>query len=213
MSHPSVGSGKWIGVVLVMGVMGVVGLSACRRDLGTERSGVVDEAPAALGLSLEGVDIDLPGTPDVRLRWIGASAGGEGETSTEGNSGRGRWRVGSATVTEDVFAAKGGVLWVIHARSDMPGSLEFRVELGDEAEVEGRRLLREGESRAWVFPMESDVSTVDGGIEVRGEGEALVVAGSGEAAVAAMRELGVEEDRVEDVRELWQRLDALKEVP
>gem|GEM_PF-7095782 len=147
------------------------------------------------------------------LRLLGRSQGELSGVAREAGRTRAEWELGGASIVAELFRSTPAELGVFHLRCDRPGDLEFRVDWEGPAEVVGRRLLRSGDGGAWawVFPMESDVATVDGGIELRGEGEALVVAGVGSAAVEAMRELGVEEDRVGDVRELLERLGAAGE--
>lgn len=94
---------------------------------------------------------------------------------------------GGAGFTWTVFATQEEGLIVTHLRTDKPGSLNFRVSLPTEnpakSHVEDRRILiLEGKSagkpfaaRAWVFPMESEVTPGDKEITVRGEGEALIL--------------------------------------
>lgn len=114
----------------------------------------------------------------------------------------------------EVFeVAKLGV-WVVHLKCNRPGLLGFSARLAGEgwaSEIEGRRLLvgkkADDEARVWVFPMGSDVEPGEGGIVVRDEGEALVVAGPGGAELMArLEEVGIEEDRTEDVMVLLGRL-------
>lgn len=94
---------------------------------------------------------------------------------------------GGAGFTWTVFATAEEGLIVTHLRTDKPGSLDFRVSLPTEhpakSRVEDRRILiLEGKSagkpfaaRAWVFPMESEVTPGEQEITVRGEGEALIL--------------------------------------
>lgn len=94
---------------------------------------------------------------------------------------------GGVGFTWTVFATDEQDLIVTHLRADKPGALNFRVSLSSEspakARVEDRRILIfEGKSegkpfaaRAWVFPMESEVTPGDKEITVRGEGEALIL--------------------------------------
>lgn len=94
---------------------------------------------------------------------------------------------GGAGFTWTVFATEEQDLIVTHLRADKPGALNFRVSLSTEnaakSRVEDRRILiLDGKSagkpfaaRAWVFPMESEVTPGDKEITVRGEGEALVL--------------------------------------
>ncbi|WP_035601065.1 glycoside hydrolase N-terminal domain-containing protein [Haloferula sp. BvORR071] len=94
---------------------------------------------------------------------------------------------GGAGFTWTVFATGEDGLIVTHLRTDKPGSLHFRVTLPTELpatlKVEDRRILTlNGKSggkpfaaRAWVYPMESEVTPGEKEITVRGEGEALIL--------------------------------------
>ncbi len=92
-----------------------------------------------------------------------------------------------AGFTWTTFISKPDDLLVLHLRTDKPGALNFRVELaaktqddkGQDAKVEDRRILalqnKDLAARAWVYPMESEVTPGENEITVRGEGEALVL--------------------------------------
>jgi hypothetical protein len=97
---------------------------------------------------------------------------------------------GGAGFTWTVFASSADDLIVTHLRTDKPGSLNFKVELPTEhkgkAHVEDRRILilkgdlggkraKPFEARAWVYPMESEVTPGAREITVKGEGEALIL--------------------------------------
>ncbi|RYD67071.1 MAG: hypothetical protein EOP83_03580 [Verrucomicrobiaceae bacterium] len=92
---------------------------------------------------------------------------------------------GGAGFTWTTFISKPDDLLVLHLRTDKPGSLNFRVQLtakdGKEtkAKVEDRRMLvlqdKDFAARAWVYPMESEVTPGENEITVKGEGEALVL--------------------------------------
>ncbi|WP_367873061.1 glycoside hydrolase N-terminal domain-containing protein [Luteolibacter sp. Populi] len=94
---------------------------------------------------------------------------------------------GGAGFTWTVFATAEDGLIVTHLRTDKPGSLNFRITLptehGARTRVEDRRILvldgtaagKPFAARAWVFPMESEVTPGDKEITVRGEGEALIL--------------------------------------
>ena len=89
---------------------------------------------------------------------------------------------GGAGFTWTTFISKPDDLLVLHLRTDKPGTLSFRVQLsakGQKAKVEDRRMLalqdKDFAARAWVYPMESEVTPGENEITVRGEGEALVL--------------------------------------
>ncbi|MCW1922751.1 glycoside hydrolase family 95 protein [Luteolibacter arcticus] len=89
---------------------------------------------------------------------------------------------GGAGFTWTTFISKPDELLVLHLRTDKPGSLSFRVQLdakGRKAKVEDRRILfvedKDFATRAWVYPMESDVTPGENEITVKGEGEALIL--------------------------------------
>ena len=93
---------------------------------------------------------------------------------------------GGAGFTWTTFISKPDDLLVLHLRSDKPGSLDFSVRLDawgekakPKAKVEERRMLslqdKDFAARAWVYPMESEVTPGESEITVKGEGEALVL--------------------------------------
>jgi hypothetical protein len=89
---------------------------------------------------------------------------------------------GAAGFTWTTFISKPDDLMVLHLRTDKPGALAFRVQLqamSGKAKVEDRRMLvlqdKDFAARAWVYPMESEVTPGESEITVRGEGEALVL--------------------------------------
>jgi hypothetical protein len=100
---------------------------------------------------------------------------------------------GTSGLTGRVFISEADDLTVIHLRADKPGALNFKVRLERKTlpaatpRVEDRRILilhgKTGpaedtpafEVRAWVFPMESEVTPAEKDISVLGEGEALIL--------------------------------------
>jgi hypothetical protein len=89
---------------------------------------------------------------------------------------------GGAGFTWTTFISKPDDLMVLHLRTDKPGALSFRVQLqatSGKAKVEDRRMLalrdQDLAARAWVYPMESEVTPGENEITVRGEGEALIL--------------------------------------
>lgn len=89
---------------------------------------------------------------------------------------------GGTGFTWTTFISKPDDLLVLHLRTDKPGALSFRVQLnanGQKAKVEDRRMLalqdKDFAARAWVYPMESEVTPGENEITVKGEGEALVL--------------------------------------
>ncbi len=125
---------------------------------------------------------------DLLFEWL--EPGREAPVPRETPAGRfiSRWRVGTSTITRTILADPESGAIFVHLLADMPGSLGFKVSLapdgGGEVAREDRRQLvwrRDGrEVRVWVLPFESDVEGADGGIRVRGEGEALVILDAGE---------------------------------
>ncbi len=115
---------------------------------------------------------------------------------------------GGAGFTWTVFASSADDLIVTHLRADKPGALNFKVELPTEHDakvrVEDRRILvldghggkktRPFEARAWVFPMESEVTPGEREITVRGEGEALIL-----LAVATGEEIKTLPERLDPI--------------
>ncbi len=88
---------------------------------------------------------------------------------------------GTAGFTATAFISRADDLLVLHLRTDKPGFLSFRVRLtqGDaKPAIEDRRILVLPQARAWVYPMESEVTPGDGEITVKGEGEALILLAS-----------------------------------
>jgi hypothetical protein len=84
----------------------------------------------------------------------------------------------NAGFTATTFVSRADNLLVLHLRSDKPGFLGFRVRLthGEtKSAIEDRRVLVLPNARAWIHPMESEVTPGDGEITVRGEGEALTL--------------------------------------
>jgi hypothetical protein len=92
---------------------------------------------------------------------------------------------GGAGFTWTTFISKPDDLLVLHFRTDKPGALSFRIQLGardtkeTKAKVEDRRMLalqdKDFAARMWVYPMESEVTPGENEITVKGEGEALVL--------------------------------------
>ena len=134
---------------------------------------------------------------------------------------------GGAGFTWTVFASTSDNLIVTHLRTDKPGALNFKVELPTEhpgkARVEDRRTLilngnidgkksKPFEARAWVYPMESEVSPGAAEITVKGEGEALILlaAATDEEAIKALpdklKPLGFGGEEHADVSLVWKGL-------
>lgn len=129
---------------------------------------------------------------------------------------------GGAGFTATTFVSEADDLLVIHLRANKPGFLGFSVKLrhGERlARIEDRRMLvlnggggNPFEARAWIYPMESEVSPGDGEITVRGEGEALIlVAASSDPAVVPllagrMKEHGFGGPEHPDIFRLWHTL-------
>ncbi len=134
---------------------------------------------------------------------------------------------GGAGFTWTVFASTADDLIVTHLRADKPGALNFKVTLPTEhraeTRVEDRRILilegtqggkkaRPFQARAWVFPMESEVTPGEKEITVRGEGEALILlaVASGEEQIKALPEklgpLGFGAEEHPDLFQVWKGL-------
>ncbi|MGC4013177.1 MAG: glycoside hydrolase N-terminal domain-containing protein [Luteolibacter sp.] len=115
------------------------------------------------------------------------------------------WKRGGShfTLTELADLADGVLL--VHLLTDMPGSLGFRVQFEN---VAGAPTGNRGELncegiRLCVLPFESEVESDDKAMQVRGEGEALIVisAGAGSlATLAAKYDPGAEHP---DATKLW----------
>jgi hypothetical protein len=131
---------------------------------------------------------------------------------------------GGAGFTWTTFASNADNLLVTHLRTDKPGALDFRVTLptenAAEIRVEDRRILvlkgksagKPFEARAWVYPMESEVTPGEKEITVRGEGEAIILlaATRDETEIAALPErikpLGFGGDEHPDLFQVWNGL-------
>jgi len=118
----------------------------------------------------------------------------------------------TAGFTATTFVSRPDDLLVLHLRTDKPGFLSFRVRLtqGDaEPAIEDRRNLVLPQARAWVYPMESEVTPGDGEITVHGEGEALIlVAATSDPAKIArfpnrMKALGFGGKEHPDIQAIW----------
>jgi hypothetical protein len=118
----------------------------------------------------------------------------------------------TAGFTATTFVSRPDDLLVLHLRSDKPGFLSFRVRLAHgetKPAIEDRRTLVLPQARAWIHPMESEVSPGDGEITVRGEGEALIlVAATSDPAKIAqlpdrMRALGFGGKEHPDLQAVW----------
>jgi hypothetical protein len=119
---------------------------------------------------------------------------------------------GTAGFTATAFISRADDLLVLHLRTDKPGFLSFRVRLTrGEAKpaIEDRRILVLPQARAWVYPMESEVTPSDGEITVHGEGEALIlVAATSDPAKIAqlpdrMKALGFGGKEHPDLQAIW----------
>lgn len=128
---------------------------------------------------------------------------------------------GGTGFTWTVFASDVDDVIVTHLRADKPGALNFRVTLPTEhpakLRVDDRRILilngqSEGkpfEARAWVYPMESEVTPGEREITVRGEGEALILlaASKDPEAIASLSErinpLGFGGEDHPDLFQVW----------
>lgn len=131
---------------------------------------------------------------------------------------------GRAGYRQTAFISKAEDLLVLHLRTNMPGSLGFRISLKQgvaKPRIEDRRVLildgktdegSEIQTRVWIYPMESDVSPGDGEISVLGEGEALILVGVATGADAIsklpqrMQSYGFGGDDHPDIHKLWKSL-------
>ncbi len=118
----------------------------------------------------------------------------------------------TAGFTATTFVSRPDDLLVLHLRTDKPGFLSFRIRLthGEtKPAIEDRRILVLPNSRAWVYPMESEVTPGEGEITVHGEGEALILiaATSDPEKVAKlpdrMKALGFGGKEHPDVQAIW----------
>ncbi len=125
-------------------------------------------------------------------------------------------KAGTVTLTRTVLLDEATGTVFVHLHADRPGALGFRVSMENSCISNRRELVAEAgkgtASHLWVLPFESDVEPDDGGIRVRGEGEALIVwafgkSGTGAelagafARVAARHDPGREHP---DVSKIWQ---------
>jgi hypothetical protein len=118
----------------------------------------------------------------------------------------------TASFTATTFVSRPDDLLVLHLRTDKPGFLSFRVRLTQgnaKPAIEDRRILVLPQARAWVYPMESEVTPGEGEITVHGEGEALIlVAATSDPAKVAqlpdrMKSLGFGGKEHPDVQAIW----------
>jgi hypothetical protein len=118
----------------------------------------------------------------------------------------------TAGFTATTFVSRPDDLLVLHLRTDKPGFLSFRVRLTDgdaKPAIEDRRILILPQARAWVYPMESEVTPGDGEITVHGEGEALIlVAATSDSAKIAklpdrLKALGFGGKEHPDLQAIW----------
>ena len=131
---------------------------------------------------------------------------------------------GGAGFTWTTFASRADNVIVTHLRTDKPGALNFRVTLPTEHDskvrVEDRRILilngrsagKPFEARAWVYPMESEVTPGENEITVRGEGEALILlaasrdTGQIKTLADRLKPLGFGGEEHPDVFQVWHGL-------
>lgn len=134
---------------------------------------------------------------------------------------------GGAGFTWTVFASSADDLIVTHLRADKPGALNFKLQLPTEhsgkVRVEDRRILildgniggkksRPFEARAWVYPMESEVTPGTRDITVRGEGEALIVLAAAtdpekiKALPDKIKPIGFGAEEHPDISQVWRGL-------
>lgn len=167
---------------------------------------------------------DCAAITGIVLEWLHPELPAEGEHWTHGPRTEGKFRRDRAGITQTWFALKDPAVGVLHLRADKPGALGFRIRLEGQAEVSERRRLtvtvpaadgRLRAVRAWVFPMESEVTPEERSIRVEGEGEALVLFTTAEAGKdeledrleAPLRELGFGGPEMPDLSKVWGRLD------
>lgn len=141
------------------------------------------EAPASRSADPAKPGTGFTGKPlgELRFEWLDAAgpvthyqrtldlATGIATTTFERNS---------TGFTATTFVSRPDDLLVLHLRSDKPGFLSFRIHLthGEtKPTIQHRRVLILPQARAWVYPMESEVTPGDGEITVHGEGEALIL--------------------------------------
>ena len=131
-----------------------------------------------------------------------------------------RFERSSAGFTATSFISHDTDLFVLHLRTDKPGQLSFRTRLssGDaQGEVEDRRILKLPKARAWIFPMESEVSPGEHEISVHGEGEALILVAATNhpkqlpISKGHLATLGFGNAGIPDLHAVWTRLLARQE--
>lgn len=141
------------------------------------------EAPKSPAADLAKPGAGFTGKPlgDFRFEWLDAAApvtGCRRQLDLATGLATTTFQRGGAGFTWTTFVSRPDDLLVLHLRADKPGFLSFRIRLthGDaKPAIEDRRILVLPNARAWVYPMESEVTPGDGEITVRGEGEALIL--------------------------------------
>jgi hypothetical protein len=123
-----------------------------------------------------------PSETALEISWLGEAALSESFTqaiSPNGQQARSLSRGKSATITREVMAIPNESAICIHLLADKPGALAFRVAVAGAEIVERRQLvfskLGSFSAHVWVIPFESEVEPSDHSINVRGEGEALIL--------------------------------------
>jgi hypothetical protein len=178
LAFPSPAATSDLAFPLANGTLGTLAAGSTATEtlplLGSPRSPAAD--PAKPGAGFTGQPLG-----DFRFEWLDAAAPvtayrrqldlATGIATTTFNRG-------GAGFTATTFVSRPDDLLVLHLRSDKPGFLSFRVRLtrGDVLPaIEDRRILVLPQARAWIYPMESEVTPGDGEITVHGEGEALIL--------------------------------------
>jgi hypothetical protein len=166
--------------------------------------------PAKPGAGFTGTSLG-----EFRFEWLDAAAevtGYRRQFDLATGIATATFKRGSAGFTATTFVSRPDDLLVLHLRTDKPGFLSFRVRLtqGDtKPAIEDRRILVLPQARAWIYPMESEVTPGDGEITVHGEGEALIlVAATSDPAKIAqlpdrMKALGFGGKDHPDLQAIW----------
>ncbi len=161
----------------------------------------------------------------LKLEWLHSESPAGDATWNPGDRTTGHFKRDRAGITQTWFALAEPRIGVLHLRADKPGALGFRIVLqGGDAQVSERRRItvstplpggRQRVVRAWVLPMESEVTPEERTIRVEGEGEALVLVTTAEAPEdeletaleMPLRSLGFGGAEMPDLSKVWRMLN------
>lgn len=185
--------------------------SFLQGPLGCRMLGGVPEESLGLFNRSPGFDSLSPRVADLGLRWLGGGSVTGYRRSLDLSTGIATvtFERNGARITETVFLSRVESALVVHLRADKPGALDFEVALAPAAKIKDRRELVANGLRVWVLPFESDVEpSPNGGLAVKGEGEAMILLAAGKEAGVAdrFRALGTRYDQRDlfpDLTKVW----------